>query len=88
MEKYLQVSVATDNKLDHLRSLGDDYSYGDCSCKNLRVLKFMKRVKKTRKFGDVSIRGNVQAVQLASYNTPSKPSYIRSSRPVNPVYKY
>ena len=87
MQKYQQLSVATDNKLHHLRSLGGDFSSVDC-CKSLRVLDFMKHVEEKRNFGDVSIRGNVQAVQLASHTTPSKPSYIGSSRPVNPVYKY
>jgi len=79
MQKYQQLSVAADNKLEHLRSLGDDFSSVDC-CKSHRVLNFMKTVKEKREF--------VQAVQLASHTTPSKPSYIGSSRPVNPVYKY
>ena len=75
---YQQVSVAADNKLHHLRSLGDDFRSVDC-CKSLGVLNFMKRVEEKRKFGEVSIRGNVQTVQLASHTTPSKRSYIRSS---------
>ena len=87
MQKYQQLSVATENKLHYLRSLADDFSSVD-SCKSIQVLEFIKHVKGKRNFGDVSIRGNVQAVQLASHTTPSKPSYIGSSRPVNPVYKY
>jgi len=78
MHKYQQMSVAADNKLDHLRSLGGDFSPVDC-CKSLGVLNFVKRIEENRKFGDVSIRENVQTVQLASHTTPSKPSYIRSS---------
>jgi hypothetical protein len=78
MKKYQQMSEAADNKLDHLRSLGDDFSSVDC-CKILGLLNFMKRIEESRKFGDVSIRGNVQTVQLASHTKPSKPSYIRSS---------
>ena len=87
MHNYQQLSVATDNKLDYLRSLGDDSSSVDCY-ESLGVLNFMKRVEEARKFGDVSIRGKVQTVQLASHTTPSKHSYISSSWPVNPVCKY
>ena len=71
MYKYNQVSVATDKKLDHLRSLGDDFSSVNC-CKSQGVLNFMKCVEEKRKFGDVSIRGNVQKVKLASHTTPGK----------------
>jgi hypothetical protein len=72
MHKYQQMSMATDNKLDHLPSLGDDFS-------SVRVLNFVKRVEEKRKFGEFSIRGDVQTVQLESHTTPSKHSYIRSS---------
>jgi hypothetical protein len=66
---YQQVSVATDTKLDHLRSLADNFSSADC-CKLLQVLNFVKRVEEKQKFGTVAIKGNVQAVQLASHTSP------------------
>jgi hypothetical protein len=75
---YQQVSVATGNKLDHLRSLGDGFSSVDC-CKHLGVLNFVKSVEEKWKFGVDSIKEKVQTVQLASHTSPSKPSYIRSS---------
>jgi hypothetical protein len=73
MHKYQQISMATDNKLDHLRSLGDDFS------SSVGVLNFVKGVEEKRNFGEFSIRGEVQTVQLESHTTPSKHSYIRSS---------
>jgi hypothetical protein len=78
MHNYQQLSVATDNKIDHLLSLVDASSSVDC-CDCLEELNFMKRVEETRKFGDVSIRGEVQTVQLASHTTPGKYCYIISS---------
>jgi hypothetical protein len=78
MHTYQQVSVDTDNKLDHVRSLGDDFSSVAC-CESLGVLNFIKHVEEKRKFGEVSIRENVQAVQLASHTAPSETSYLRSS---------
>ena len=70
---YHQVSVAIDNKLDDLRSLGNDINSDDC-CKSLGVPNFVKRVKEKWKFAEVSIEGNVRTVQLASHTKPSKPS--------------
>jgi hypothetical protein len=78
MYTYQQLSMATDKKLDHLLSLGNEISSVDCR-KSLGVRNFVKRVEEKRKFGDVSIRADVQTVQLASYTTPSKSSYTHST---------
>jgi hypothetical protein len=86
-DTYQQLSMATDNKLDHLQSVGNELLAVDRR-KNLGVRKLVKRAAEKRKFGDVSIRADVQTVQLANYTIPSKSSYTRATSPVNPVYKY
>lgn len=73
-----QLSMATDNKLDHLRSLGNEISSADC-CKTLEVRNFVKRMEEKRKLGDVLIREDLKDVQLASYTTPGK-SFTRILR--------
>jgi hypothetical protein len=74
VDTYQQLSMATDNKLDHLQSLGNELLAVNCR-NSLGVHNFVKREEEKWKFGDFSIRADAQTVQLARYTTPSKSSY-------------